>query len=204
MSDIMHSEKYTHKNGLTYLVECHADYDAGSPLEWSDCHGVTVRLDWNPTNEEQLEQHIIDNEEVEGEGIELEEETRYRMMRQLCRPSNYRDSGLYYDVMASLEMARTEWGSADPLAAVEADFAYLKGWYNDDWHYMTVFVYRLDENGEKDDELYHACGGYESTMLDWNNEDNRKLYEEVVNDGIADVEWQYRKVLHKNQLELAL
>lgn len=198
-NDIYHQETYTHKNGKTYHVCWYYDHDFGSPLEMGDGHGVTERLDWNPTNEEQLEQHIADYEP------ELEEETRLRLMRQLCRPSNRYDSGLYYDVLASLEKARVEWG-VEPercMEVVEKDFAYLKGWYDDDWFWLTVGVAPLDEYGEpvEDDRMY--CGGYESTILN-SDEDNVSYKREAIDDQIGQIEWMLKKQLHKDQLELEL
>lgn len=194
-NDIYHEETFVHKSGKKYNVRWYYDHDMGSPLDWSDCHGVTERFDWNPTNEEQLEQHLLDYD------VELEEETRLRMLRQLSHPYNRYDSGLYYDVMASLHLARTEWGCNDNeacIAAVEADFKYLKGWYNDDWCWLTLGVAPLDADGEIDEDDREYCGGYESTILDVGNEDYRS---EAINDKILELEWVLRKRNNPNQLE---
>ncbi len=202
--DIYQSETYEHKNGLKYHVCWYIDHDSQSPLEWTDCHGVTERMDWNPTNAEQLEQHIADCEP------EVDEVARLTLMRQLCRPSNYYDSGLYYDVLTSLHHAKTEWGCKtheDCVAAVERDFAYLKGWYDNDWFWLTIGVapINVSEDGveEIDEDSREFCGGYESTILN-NDPDNEAWRIEVINDQIAAVEWMRRKHIHKNQLELAL
>jgi hypothetical protein len=198
--DIYQSETYEHKNGLKYHVCWYQDYDSQSPLEWSDCHGVTERMDWNPTNAEQLEQHIADCEP------EVEEVARLTLMRQLCRPSNYYDTGLYYDVLTSLHNAKTEWGCKtheDCVAAVERDFAYLKGWYDNDWFWLTIGVAPIDEDGEPIEDDREYCGGYESTILN-NDDDNKAWRIEVIENQIAEVEWTRRKSIHKNQLELAL
>lgn len=202
-NDIHHEETYTHKSGKKYNVRWYYDHDMHSPLEETDCCGVTERLDWNPTDEEQLEQHLLDNEP------ELEEETRLRMMRQLCRPSNRYDSGLYYDVLASLHKARTEWGVETErcMEVVEKDFAYIQGWYNDDWFWLTIGVAPIivDEDGDEviDEDHREFCGGYESTILD-NDEENTTWRDEVINDQIVQVEWDVRKAAHPNQLELQL
>jgi hypothetical protein len=193
---IYHEETYTHKCGKTYNVRWYYDYDYGSPLENGDGYGVTERLDWNPTNEEQLEQHIIDNEP------ELEEETRLRLMRVLSRPSNRYDSGLYYDVLSSLHMAKTEWGVAPErcMEVVEKDFKHLKGWYDDDWHWLTCSVAPIDEDGEimEDDREY--CGGYESTMI--NDPEHRASVVEAIEDRIWEIDRMQKSQLHKNQMEL--
>ena len=198
-NDIYHQETYEHKNGKKYHVCWYYDHNSGSPLENGDGYGVTERLDWNPTDEEQLEQHIIDNEP------ELEEETRLRLMRQLCRPSNRYDSGLYYDILSSMHKAKTEWGVAPERVqeVVEEDFAYLKGWYDDDWHWLTVGVAPLDEDGKPMEDYREYCGGYESTILD-DDEDNRAYKKEAIENKICDIEWMLKKELHKNQLELDL
>lgn len=198
-NDIYHQETYTHKNGKQYHVCWYYDHDFGSPLENGDGYGVTERMDWNPTNEEQLEQHLCDYEP------ELEEETRLRLMRVLCRASNWADSGLYYDVLSSLHKAKTEWGIDDPVKAmevVEKDFAYLKGWYDDDWFWLTLGVAPLDDDGKPVEDDREYCGGYESTILN-SDEDNVSYRTEVINDQISQVEWTLKKRLHKGQMELA-
>jgi hypothetical protein len=196
-NDLYHQETYEHKNGKKYHVCWYYDHDFGSPLENGDGYGVTERLDWNPTDEEQLEQHLLDYEP------ELEEETRLRLMRQLCRPSNRYDSGLYYDVLSSLHKAKTEWGVAPErcMEVVEKDFAYLKGWYDDDWFWLTVGVAPLDEDGKPMEDHREYCGGYESTILS-DTEENIAYRTEVINDQISQVEWMLKKELHKGQMEL--
>jgi hypothetical protein len=197
-NDLYHQETYEHKNGKKYHVCWYYDHDFGSPLENGDGYGVTERLDWNPTNEEQLEQHIADYEP------ELEEETRLRLMRQLQRPDRWGDAGLYYDVLSSLHTAKTEWGckEEDCMEVVEKDFAFLKGWYDDDWFWLTVGVAPLDEDGKPMEDHREFCGGYESTILS-DTEDNRAYKREAIENKIHDIEWALKKELHKGQLELA-
>lgn len=197
---VEHTETFTHKSGKKYRVEWIADYDFGSPLEWNDSHGVTERMDWNPTNDEQLEQHIADNEP------ELEEETRLRMMRVLSRPMSCYDSGLYYDFMASCETARTVWGVQPEkvVEVVEKDYAYLKGWYDDDWHWVILEVTALDEDDEPDETLSTSVGGYESTIMWPRNDDDRQYHDDAINDQIAEIEHTRRAALHAGQLELEL
>ena len=191
-NDIYHQETYTHKNGKSYHVCWYHDYDMGAPQTEGDGYGVTERMDWNPTNEEQLEQHLCDYEP------ELEEETRLRMMRRLCR-----SSGLYYDVLSSLHLARTEWGVAPErcMEVVEKDFEFLKGWYDNDWCWVTVSVAPLDEDGKPMDDYREYCGGYESTIV---HADGYKCDKNsAIDDLIHSVEWALKKELHKGQMELA-
>ena len=195
--DIYHQETYTHKCGKTYNVRWYYDYDFGSPLDNGDGYGVTERLDWNPTNEEQLEQHLLDYEP------ELEEETRLRLMRKLDSAASRWDKGLYYDVLSSLHKAKTEWGIDDPveaMKAVEKDFAHLKGWYDDDWHWLTCSVAPIDENGEIIEHDREYCGGYESTMVD--DPEQRACVVEAIEDRIWQIDRSQKSQLHKNQLEL--
>jgi hypothetical protein len=199
-NDIYHQETYTHKCGKQYNVRWFYDNDFGSPLDNGDGYGVTERMEWNPTDEEQLEQHLLDYEP------ELEEETRLRLMRVLSRGYTRYDKGLFYDVLSSLHMAKTEWGITDPVKAmevVEKDFKHLKGWYNDDWHWLTVGVAPLDEDGKPMEDNREYCSGYESTILN-DDEDNRAYKREAINDKIGEIEWAIKKELHKNQLELDL
>jgi hypothetical protein len=200
-NDIHHQETYAHKNGKSYHVRWYYDHDYGSPLDNGDGYGVTERMGWNPTNEEQLEQHLCDYEP------ELEEETRLRLMRVLTRaPSSWSsNSGLYYNVLSSLHTARTEWGITDPVKAMEAvekDFAYLKGWYDDDWFWLTMGVAPLDEDGEPMEDNREFCSGYESTILN-DDEDNRAYKREAIEGKISEIEWALKKALHPGQLELA-
>jgi hypothetical protein len=126
-------------------------------------------------------------------------------MRVLSRASSWRDdSGLYYDVLSSLHKAKTEWGVAPErcMEVVEKDFKYLKGWYDDDWFWLTVGVAPLDEDGKPMEDHREYCGGYESTILN-SDEENRKYKAEVINDQISQVEWALKKELHKGQMELA-
>jgi hypothetical protein len=202
-NDSYHTEIYTHKCGKKYHVELYYDHDMGAPQEEGDGYGVIERMNWNPTDEEQLEQHLLDYEP------EIEEETRLRMMRKLR-------SALYYDVLSSLHKAREdgwgageEWKAANPNATkeeelmyvVDKDFDHLKGWYDDDWHWVTVSVAPLNEDDEPDEDHREYCGGYESTIVD---HDQRKWFDEVIEDQIHQVEYSLKRELHKGQLELEL
>ena len=200
MTDTVHTEIYAHKNGKKYSVVWYYDNDSGSPLE-DDGYGVTERLDWNPTDSMSIEQWVEDDEPG------IEEETRMRMMRMLCRASNRYDSGLYYDVLSTLHMARKEWGITDPVKAmevVEKDYKFLKGWFDDDWHWLTLSVAPLDENDEPIEDDREYCSRYESTILDDHNESSREYKVEAIENQIGSVEWAIRQRLHKNQLQLDL
>jgi hypothetical protein len=198
-NDSYHTEIYTHKCGKKYHVELYYDHDMGAPQDEGDGYGVTERMDWNPTNEEQLEQHLLDYEP------EIEEETRLRLMRKLDSAASRWDKGLYYDVLSSLHKAKTEWGIDDPveaMKAVEKDFAHLKGWYDDDWHFLTLGVAPIDEDGEIIEHDREYCGGYESTMVD--DPEQRACVVEAIEDRIWQIDRSQKSQLHKNQMELEL
>jgi hypothetical protein len=84
---------------------------------------------------------------------------------------------------------------------VDKDFDHLHGWYHDDWHWVTVSVAPLNEDDEPDEDHREYCGGYESTIVD---HDQRKWFDEVIEDLAHSVEYSLKRELHKNQLELAL
>ena len=199
----IHTETYTHKCGKKYIVEVYSDYDFGPPDAEHDCHGPVVELDFDPEDEGAVEDYIYDNT-AEGSIQEIEERARMSMMRVLGKYS-YRYAGQrkYYDVWEALKQAKKDWGcktDEEAQAAVDKDFAYIDGWYNDDWTWAMVFVYATDEDGEKIDD-YSCIGGYESTII---NAENREHFDEVIEDNIHHVEYDLRKQLHEGQLELEL
>ena len=202
--DIIHTETYEHKNGKKYIVEVQIDYDFGAPDTEHDGHGPVVELDFDPGNPDDIDYYIEINTK-EDSPEELEERARMGMMRELGRYS-YRYAGQrkHYDVWAALKIAKKDWGCTtdeEAQAAVDDDFKYLNGWYNDDWHWCTVFVYATTEDGEKDEEYYSAVGGYESTIIE---AENRAHLVEVIEDCIHQVEYEIRQARHPGQRELAL
>ena len=196
--DITHEEMFTHKSGKVYRVRWLPDYDADSPLEWSDCHGIVVEMDWNPLSEYQMEQHILDEEP------DLEEETRLRMLKPLFTNTGRTVRRLYYDFFSTLDVARREWGHKTPeecTKAVEADYKYLRGWYDDDWHWVILEVVEMID-GKPDFEHKYSVGGFESSLpLDTDLEED-KVY--TINEAIKELDWEKRKSLHPGQLELPL
>lgn len=202
--DAIHTETYTHASGKKYIVEVHVDYDFSAPeTEFPDCHGAVVELEFDPSDEGDVEDYIT-RETAEDSIQELEERARMSMMRVLGKYS-YRWAGQrkYYDVWESLKKAKEVWGLTDEAKAreaVEKDFTYIDGWYDDDWHWCTVFVYAINEHWEKTDD-YHCIGGYESTIIE---AEHRESFVEIIEDCIHQVEHDIRQQLHKDQLELDL
>jgi hypothetical protein len=217
MDDRVHHEYVTKPNGITYLVELFADYDYGPPEAESDGHGIVIRAEdtYNPNDEDELEEHL-DNVFAEDEIAERLEETARAQHMRLLGDHNRHNRCKYYDVWETRKMAAkegwgmgNEWREANPdatkqdevNAAVDRDFKYLDDWYCDQWHYVTVKVSRLDpETGEEEEESANCCGGYESTLVD----EDRKYFDEVINDSISLVEHEHRRLQNPNQLQLDL
>jgi hypothetical protein len=215
MSDVFHTETYTHKSGKNYHVELSYDHDHGAPHEDYEGHGVVLELGFDPTDEEEVDNHLEFNYDVDDDEL-LTEQARLKLMRVLRYRHGRYDNLMCYDVMATMTKAREEgWGMSEKwkaehpeatendilMAAINEDFKYLEGWYDDRWHWCTVGVAPVDEDGEPDEEHRQYCGGYESTIV---NYDQRKWFEEVIEEQIREVEWALRKELHKGQMELPL
>lgn len=188
MSDEIHSMDYTEpKSGLKYRAKFYADYDMQSPHEEHDGHGVVEHLNRSV-------------EDILGdEDINLSDDLRMRL--PLFRELYYeRGSYTYYDVIGSINRAVSEWGCKpeDAQAAVDQDFEYLRGWYQNEWHWMYITLTKLDEDGKATEDCT-SCGGYESMLLDGEQELSSVLC------GMAwEIESNIRAELHKNQLELPL
>jgi len=134
---------------------------------------------------------------------------RHKMMRLLQPFRSYRHHQHdYYDVWETLKKAKEEgWSVPNPVGltpderameAVEKDFAYLRGWYCDDWHWCGICI-TVMEDGEKtswDSSLW----GLESDDIDHHEE----VISELLADALARRAEAARKLLHENQLELSL
>ena len=220
-ADCIHRQDITKPNGITYRVEVFHDYDYGPPDKESDCHGVIVtqeELGYDPDDDDSFNEWLHEEGYDEDDFVDI---TLQMLRRSLLEkmPDQYRYTGRetqYYDVFESRKLAAaqgwgvsTEWKQANPnttreeeiAEAVRSDYQYLYGWYNYDWHYITVKVSRIDpETGEPDDDLAHYSGGYDSTMVT----QDRPYFMEVINDGIAQVEYDHRQYANPKQMELPL
>lgn len=194
---LLSKDVYAHKNGLKYAVNWSYDNDSGSPLEVGEC-GPTEVMNWDPTDQEDLDWHI------ESYDVGLEEESRLRLLKVLRKPNRMQATGIYYDYLTALNKAHTEWGITDhdaAVRAVDADYEWLKGWYNDDWHWVTLSVAPIDSlTNTVTETLRQYRNGYESSILeDKNAEWARVSIEEV----IAEIEWERRLESNPNQMELS-
>lgn len=136
MSDPVDSFIFSH-DGKTHLADVYTDDDRGAPWENSDCHGILS--DWETRSK------------LPGEWV-------------LCEDRRARR---FYDAQETMKKARAEkWGLSEPAlaklceslgrpatrgeilaAAVRADFEFLRGWCNDEWHYVGVCVRATDADG---------------------------------------------------------
>ena len=139
--------------GKTFLAEIYTDGDSCAP--WGDS---------------------------DGHGIVSEWETRSKLPGEWIL-SEYGNDRRFYDAQETMKKARAEsWGLSEPAlaklceslgrpatrgeivaAAVRADFEFLRGWCNGDWHYVGVCVRALDDDGEAIGEPFNnALWGVES------------------------------------------
>ena len=191
----LNKEIYTDPGtGRAYEVACWIDMDSpppgGNPLD-DVSHGIVLRLSYDPTDPEEI---------AEWEGNLT---TEFVMSAPLMRKLNtsYRGSiGMYYDFIASLNRAINVWGCKPEYAekAVEEDYKYLQGWYDDKWYWIGITVRRAD----KDDPWHDtplSISGFESLILD-DDEAKRKIIEEMV----FSLEHDIRHEESKGQLSLPL
>ena len=169
MSDRLKSFDFQHA-GKTYMADVYSDNDMGAPWENSDGHGIVS--EWETRSK------------LPGEWV-LSEDRRARR---------------FYDVQETMKKARTEkWGLSDPAlaklceslgrqatrgeilaAAVRADFEFLRGWCDGEWHYVGVCVRALDDDGETiGDAFDNALWGVESFNADYIQEVAAELASEV-------------------------
>ena len=156
--------------GKMFLAEIYTDGDMGAPWENSDCHGIAS--DW---------------------------ETRSKLPGEWVL-SGGRRARRFYDAQETMKKARADgWGLSDPAlaklceslgrqatrgeiraAAVRADFEFLRGWCNGEWHYVGVCVQALDDDGEAIGEPFdHALWGVESFDADYVREVAAELAGEI-------------------------
>ena len=195
--NVIARETYAHKNGLMYDIIWAYDDDCRSPLEVHEC-GVVEHMDWDPTDEGALEEYLDQYD------VGLEEEARLRLMRVLRSPSaRHGREGIYYDYLATLHKVHTEWGFKDhddAVQVVEGDFEWLKGWYNDDWHWISVSAAPIDPDTDRVMEEHRQwINGYESNILKPKHDQWRI---EAMDEVVEEVEWTRHQVEDPDQMDL--
>jgi hypothetical protein len=131
--------------GMTFKVKF--DYDDCGEAPWDHCDGhgkvrVVSKPHWHREN-------------VKRPGE-----------RPMNKPTHHEVQYLY-DWEGAAKAAREDGWNTEPHDAphriqrsVQADFDFLSGWVNNEWHYMLVTVYLLDNDGNVVDES--TVGGVES------------------------------------------
>lgn len=146
MTDVYNTE-IEYIDGEKYIVEWCYDTCSGAPWENSDFHGPVS--DWE---------------------------------RRAKRPGERilntdRGARRFYDFQQAMRDAVTLWGckpGPDAVDAVERDYAYLRAWCNDEWHYCGIVVTLTDDDGEKTD-VQHSLWGIESDCSSYHSDVIREL-----------------------------
>lgn len=180
--------------GRRFRVTLEFDHDAGPPQAECEGHGVVTHQ-----SETWAHRHSSDPDDMELasdlhalEDIDDETLAAASLVRELTCGRRSHDR-LWYDVLRTLQLAEAEGWGMDPawhaehpdatpaeirMAAVEKDFAYLSGWYNDDWYYVGVVVTLLDADGCEQEDV--SCWRFESTDTEGQNEYVRDAVEELL------------------------
>ena len=195
MSDF-NTQIYTDpRTNIEYEVKYWYDQYHGAPEIEFDAHGHILLLDFDPTDPEEVEERVSQGHPLFGEEFAM----RAPLMRLL---SEYRfgKNAKWYDFVTSMNVATEEWGVSPDKAydAVEKDYEYLRGWYNNDWYWIGITIRRADED-DPWHEIEHTVGGFESLILD-NDED--KI--EVLEDMVLCLETEIKAKKHNDQLCLPL
>lgn len=156
-SPLYHEDIFEYK-GLKFQIEFEPESGANAPWDWSDGHGPVS--EWRRLN------------------------TKRPGERVLCED---RGMARFYDFREALEIAKTRWGVGSSegktqeqraVEVVEKDFEYLRGWCNNKWQYVSVFVTLLDEN-EQETSYEKSLGMIESNQYDYLTETAYNLADDI-------------------------
>lgn len=181
-------------DGRKYRIEWQYDDTYGRPEGESDGHGVCADINFDPKTF---------GEDPEDGELDLEEVVRHKMMRVLDTASRRQTWYRVYDVWETMKVAKKDgWGVANPAGltpdeiiakAIDNDFNYLKGWYNDDWHWCGITVILLDEEGDPTEDeasLWGLCS------------DDAECHEEVIKELVSEIQRQVKREAEKGQTPL--
>lgn len=166
-------------DGREFRINIVDDEDSGAPWDRADGHGVVS--DWT-TRDKRPGERVLNTD---------------------------RSSKRYYDVQASIAIAKRDGWDAQPYGgtkgeraarAVDADFEYLRRWCNDQWRYVGVVVTLLDEDGEDAGES-ESLWGIESESDDYIAETAREYAGQICarldKEQTERAEWEARDVMTK-------
>lgn len=141
--------------------------------------------------------------EHDGHGIVSEWTTRPKRPGERILIQN-RDSRRYYDVAATLAIAKREgWGTAGTegltgkakaAKAVDADFEFIRGWCADEWEWVVVEVWPIDEHRKRTGESQYL-GGVESLGDYW-----LEVATELARDIIANEDYEAAEAAYARSL----
>jgi len=186
-------------DGRKYRIDWHYDDTFGRPEGESDGHGVCADINFDPKTFGE------DHDPEEDGEPDMEEVVRHKMMRVLSRADRRGGYWRVYDVWETMKVAKKDgWGVANPAGltpdeiiakAIDNDFNYLQGWYNDDWHWCGITVMLLDEEGDPTEDeasLWGLCS------------DDDEYHEEVIKDLVSEIQRQVKREAEKGQIPLPL
>lgn len=103
------------------------------------------------------------------------------------RPLNCPDRNeyqFYYDWQQAMKIAKRDGWNAAPydapnraLRAVQADFDFLRGFLNDQWHYAGIVCTVLDTDGDETEET-DSCWGFE-TLNNYHETEGKSMAESL-------------------------
>ncbi|MBN3762368.1 hypothetical protein [Burkholderia sp. Ac-20365] len=164
--------------GFTFRVKIVADTDMGAPWKEHDGHGEVS--EWTGRDKRPGEIVLCTDRRsrryydwqvsmkiARRDGWGLCDEDKTALIKSLAAPGIV-GRGTHQGI------GRPGRDPAKPLTqgeitaeAVRRDFAYLRGWCNDDWQWVGVVVELLDEDGEVIDDVNDSLWGIESGADDY-------------------------------------
>ena len=183
MSDCFEHFDYTDdRTGLTYRVEKHYDMYT-DPLDMDESI-VTQEFDWDVCDDDAIAEHI------DIYHPDLREVAILRRMRPL---TSKRLKYLVFDSTATeSRLIRDGVDPTDAVSVADKLYEWFRGWLDDHWHYVTLWVMPLDDEGEPLRDDAHSISGIESDTEDWN---------EYIRDLVTEIFWSKRD---RAQMELKL
>lgn len=158
------------RGGKDYRADVYPDVDWGAPWDNSCAHGIVS--DWETRSK------------LPGEWVLCEDRRarRFYNAQESMKKARADDWGLSEPALAKLceSLGRPATRGEIIAAAVRADFEFLRGWCNDEWHYVGVCVGAMDTAGDViGDPFENALWGIESYNAEYIREVAIELAGEV-------------------------
>lgn len=161
-SILFDGDTFTH-GGRTFVVHIEADDDAAAPWERTDCHGPVTQ--WKSRSKRPGE-WVLSSSRGSNRFYDAQEATR------IAKRDGW---GIGDDECAALaaKLGREPTRGEVVAAAVRRDFELLRGWCNDEWHYVGVCVRHVSQ--DEDEKYSYALWGIESECDDYIQETAHEL-----------------------------